>query len=194
MPDASSTPSAIIAAAPSQTLFARLEHEHDVAVELVAVRAKQAGRADEHRGVQVVTTGVHGAMMRGLKMSTGIFEIRFDDGQRVHVAAQEDYRAGSCAPQDRRDRGQALAGADLQRQCGDRGEHALLSPRQVEPDLRNSVQVTTQSGEVGLERCGVRPQLGIQSQLGIQWQLGIQSQAHGVNLSRCTDKIRPEIR
>jgi hypothetical protein len=70
----------------ARTLLARLEHEDDIAGQLVPYLGQQPGRADQDRDVQVVAAGVHGAGDLGRVLDLG----ELGDRQRVHVAAQED--------------------------------------------------------------------------------------------------------
>ena len=53
-----------------------------------AARVQQAGRADEHRGVRVVTARVHAAVDLARELEPGVLGHR----QRVHVAAQQHDR------------------------------------------------------------------------------------------------------
>ena len=71
-----------------QAFLAGLEHEHDVAVQRIAVRAQQPSRAGQHRGVQIVAAGVHHAVDRAAVLDVSEFLHR----QGVHVAAQQDGR------------------------------------------------------------------------------------------------------
>lgn len=132
-------------------LLAGLEHEHDVAREVLAPRRQQVGGADEHRGVQVVPARVHVAGNRRGVVDVGTFAHR----QRVHVAAQQDRRSGSAAAQYRGDRRQCGAGADLERQTVQCGEHVLLCARQVQTDLRCSVQLAAQPDQIPVQLLGV---------------------------------------
>ena len=66
-------------------LLARLEHQHHVSGEPVAVLREQPGRAGEHCSVQIVPAGVHRAVRRGVVEPGALV-----DGQGVHVGAQQD--------------------------------------------------------------------------------------------------------
>src|SRR5699024_6809599 len=48
----------------AETFFSGLEHEHDIACEIVAVCVQQVGGPHEPGRVQVVAAGVHGAVGR----------------------------------------------------------------------------------------------------------------------------------
>jgi hypothetical protein len=65
---------------PVVTLLARLEHEHHIAGQGVAVGREQPGSAHQHGGVQIVAAGMHPAGRRG-KVQASLLR----DRQRVHV-------------------------------------------------------------------------------------------------------------
>ena len=137
-----------------EALLAGLEHEHDVALEPVAVACEQPGRPDQRRRVQVVPAGVHRAVRRG-EVKAGLLV----DGQRVHVAADQD-RTGvavvaSPAAQHADDRRGPGSGRDLEAEAVELGEHPLLGVRQLEADLRVAVQRLPQLDEVSLDRGGI---------------------------------------
>jgi hypothetical protein len=92
-------------------LLAGLEHEHDVPGEPVAMGGQQPRRPDQHRRVQVMTAGVHGVVDLGAEGQVHLLVHR----QRIHVASQEDDRAGACTSQHRGHRGQRLARGHLER-------------------------------------------------------------------------------
>ena len=64
-------------------LLARLEHEHDVPGDLIAVLGEQAGGTDEHRHVGVVPARMHRAVVLGNEGQACLFE----DRKGVHVRA-----------------------------------------------------------------------------------------------------------
>ena len=68
--------------------LAGLEHEAHGARQLAAPRVQQPRRADEHRGVRVVTARVHAAVDLAREVEPGVLGHR----QRVHVAAQQHDR------------------------------------------------------------------------------------------------------
>ena len=70
---------------PVPALLARLEHEDDVAGQVGPVRVEEVGRADEAGDVEVVPARVH-RTVRGGEVEPGLLL----DGQRIHVAAQQD--------------------------------------------------------------------------------------------------------
>jgi hypothetical protein len=135
-------------------LFAGLEHEHDVAGQVGLARGEEPGGADQPRGVQVVTAGVHGAVeRRGELLAAG-----FGDRERVHVAAQQDGAAGPAAAQDGGDRREVLAEAGFQTEPVQRREHALLGARQVQADLGDAVQVAAEGDQLVEQGGGVGAQ------------------------------------
>ena len=90
-----------------------------------------------------------------------------DDGQRVHVGAQQHGLgvggvAGTAAEHGGH-RGGAGAGRDLQAEAVELAEHLLLRARQVEPDLRVLVQLGARAGRGRRchrgPRCGRRPEV-----------------------------------
>ena len=91
MPNTASTgnslnnPSSIIALRARPAFLGRLKDEHDRAVEL-AVFGEVLRRAQQHRGMAVVSAGVHSSFVL-----RAMFErVEFVDGQRVHVGTQAD--------------------------------------------------------------------------------------------------------
>ena len=80
---------------------------HD-AVE-AAVQGQPAGAGQQHRGVSVVTAGMHAAFVpRGM-----IEGVLFLQGQGVHVGAQADRPGRGAAAQGAHDAGATHAGGDL---------------------------------------------------------------------------------
>ena len=132
----------------ARALLARLEHEDHVAGEVVAGRAEQLGRADEHRHVQIVAAGVHRTRHRGRVLQARLLLHR----QRIHVAAQQHRAARPAAAQHGDDRGQVAAGRDLQRQPGQRVENALLRPGQLQADFRIAMQLPPERDDVVADR------------------------------------------
>ena len=131
--------------------LAGLEHEDDVALESVAVRGKEPGCSDEHRGVQVVTTCVHRAVDLAGEVQPGPLL----DGQRVHVPAQQDGRARARTAQDRGHRRDSRPRRHFQIKTVDRLQHRALGDRQLEADLGVLVQRATQVHQVVDHAVGV---------------------------------------
>ncbi len=73
----------------ARAFFRRLKEQHDVAVQRRAARTQFARRAEQHRGVRVVTAGVHLAR----HFARARFARIFIDRQRVHVGAQRGRAA-----------------------------------------------------------------------------------------------------
>ncbi len=142
-----------------EALLAGLEHEDDVARELGAVGAQEAGGADESGGVQVVAAGVHDAVVARDVVRVGFL----GDGEGVHVAAQQHHRPRAAAVQDGRDRGQALAGGDLERQPVEGGQDRGLGLRQLEPDLGDAVQLAPQGDQLVFDGRGLFPEVHARS-------------------------------
>ena len=138
-----------------EALLAGLEHEHDVAGEVVAVGAEQPCGPGQRRGVQVVPAGVHGAGPRGEVLAGAL-----GDRETVHVAAQQDHRgvragARGGAAQDGGDRRRRRPLGDLQREPLHRGQYPVPGPGQGQPDLGVTVQLPAQVHQVRLQRPGV---------------------------------------
>ncbi len=81
-------------------LLRRLADEHECAVPLVLRRGHGARSADEHGGVDVMTAGVHDAdLLAGLVVHEHVRGVGdaglLDDGERVHVGADEERGAGA---------------------------------------------------------------------------------------------------
>ena len=91
--------------------FARLKHEQHAAGEPLACVREHARGAHQHRHVRVVPAGVRTAGDLGAERRAALFLHR----ERVHIAAEQDGRAGSRAVEPRADRAQARARANLQR-------------------------------------------------------------------------------
>ena len=87
-------------------LLAGLEHERDPPAEVAAAVGEQLGGAGEHGDVGVVPAGVHHAVDRAGVVEAGVLRHR----QGVHVAPQQDRRAGRVAVEGGDDRGGRRAG------------------------------------------------------------------------------------
>ena len=135
-------------------LLAGLEHEDDGAGEAVAPSGEQPGGGRQHRGVQVVPAGVHGAVDLGGERQPGVLVHR----QRVHVRAHEHRRSRPRAAQDGDDRAALPAGVDLERQVLERGEHGGLGDGQRQADLGVPVQGAPQLQRPWLQGAGLGQQ------------------------------------
>ena len=105
--------------------FGRLEDEVHDAVE-AAMQRQPAGAGQQHRGVSVVTAGMHAAfVLRGM-----IEGVVFLQGQGVHVGSQPDRPGRAATAQGADDAGAAHAGRDLDAPGsefgGDQGSGAVL--------------------------------------------------------------------
>ena len=74
-------------------LFARLEPNDNVALELVFMRGNQVSRTDADGHVQVVAAGVHVSVGRGV-LESGVFFY----GEGIHVGAKQHGRAWLRTP------------------------------------------------------------------------------------------------
>jgi hypothetical protein len=68
--------------------LARLEHEPHCSRQIRAPRVQQPRRADEHRGMRVVTAGVHTPLGIAREVEPGVLGHR----QRVHIAPEQHDR------------------------------------------------------------------------------------------------------
>ena len=127
--------------------LAGLEHEEDLPGQIVTMADEQAGGLAEHGDVEVVAAGVHGAVDARRVRESGVFRHR----QGVHVAAQQDRRAGAGSVEDPDDARGAGAGRQGQAEAVDGLEDAVLSAGQVEADLGLLVEVTAHLDGTGEE-------------------------------------------
>ena len=74
-----------------EAFLAGLEHQDDVAGQLVPAFGQEGGGSCQHGGVQVVAAGVHGAVDPGRVVHARLLLHR----QAVHVRAQQHGRAGA---------------------------------------------------------------------------------------------------
>ena len=107
-------------------LLRRLENDHRGAGEIARLGEIFRG-AEQHRGVAVMTAGVHLARHRRFIRQAGLFL----DRQRIHVGAQaDDFAAGLAAADDAdhagaADAGNHLVAAEAFELVGDRGRGAV---------------------------------------------------------------------
>jgi len=136
------------------TFFSGLEHESDRARYLAASAMEQSRRADEHRRVRVMATGVHAAVDCARVVEPRVLGHR----QGVHIAAQQHHRSVSAFEigNDRRHR---VTRTHRQPQGFERIQHGRLRAGQHEPELRLAMDATAEIDDAGLQRLGVREQL-----------------------------------
>ena len=134
-----------------EALLSRLEHETDLAGELVPPRRDQPGRARQHCRVSVVPAGMHPPRDRRGERQAGLLLQR----QRVHVAAQQHRRAGPSTPQYRHRAGAGGSLPPLQRQVGQLGTRLGQRQRGLEPQLRLCMDRPAQGGDAGGDRPGL---------------------------------------
>ena len=125
-------------------LLARLEHEQHAPGDVGALGAQQLGGTDQHRGVRVVTAGMHAPIAARREVEPGVFCQR----QGVHVAAQQHRRAGPAAFEQRGDPAGGLVERDVEGQSIERLEHVLTGHRQIVAELWPLVQGATQRHHV----------------------------------------------
>ncbi len=104
-------------------LLARLKEQSDVAGELAAVGPglEQGGRSQQHRGVGVVTAGVHDAGPFRVELGAVLLE----DGERVHVGPQPHRGAGGVALDVAHNAGLGDAAFEADTEVGQRRLHQL---------------------------------------------------------------------
>ena len=148
--------------ATGRKLLGRLEEQFDGAGELIAPVHQQLGDPDQHRGVGVVTAGMHGARNRRHVIDLVLFE----DRKRVHIGPdqRDPLIAGFGTTDQRRDAGFGDAGLDIldsyRLQPFENVSCALVA---IQPDLRNGVQVASVGDDprhnfidIGSQRIGHR--------------------------------------
>ena len=112
-----------------EALFARLEHEAHLPCHIFVPPRQYARRACEHRGVRVVSAGMHATGNGGGEFESGVLI----HGQRVHVAAQQ-HRATRPAPlEDCHGAGSRCPLAPGQWQVGQFGAHLGQRERGFQP-------------------------------------------------------------
>ena len=122
----------------------RLEDEVHRAVE-VARGGEILGGAQQHRGVTVMTAGVHAALVLAAVIEGVVFVHR----QRIHVGAQPD-RLGIVADPDRaHDSGLADAGGDLAAPLLQFLRHDLRRAHLLEAKLGMGMDVAPDGGQFG---------------------------------------------
>jgi hypothetical protein len=125
-------------------LLAGLEHEPDCAPQLGLTADQQAGGADQHRGMCVMSAGVHPAGVARRKVQPGVLLQR----QRIHVRSQQDRPSGQGPAQVGDHRCGALAGADREWQPAQLIQNLRLCERQVEPELGLTVDCAPELHDV----------------------------------------------
>src|SRR5215469_16828541 len=95
-----------------------------------------------------MAAGVHGAVDSRRERQSG----PLGDGKGVHISTQKDSFAGLGTAQHCDDRAQTRAQADLQRQPGQGVEDLALRERQVEANLRFSVDGPAELSQLSRDR------------------------------------------
>lgn len=168
---------------PVVALLAGLEHEDDLAGEVVGPIGEQAGGGRQHRRVGVVTAGVHRPVDLGRVVEVGVLRHR----EGVHVAAEQHRAAGAAGVERGGHRAHPGAGAHVEAEVPDGLEHGPLGAGQVVADLRVAVQVAAQVDGVGLQGPGGIEQLsghGATLGLGIAAPPGVSGLGTGRNGNR----------
>ena len=130
-------------------LLAGLEHEDDVPGQLGLARGQQPRRPGQHRGVQVVAAGVHGAGdPRGVGQAGAL-----GHRQRVHVAAQQHGLARPAAAQHRGHRAERLRPAVISSGSPSRASSTLRWVRGRSSPISGSAWIgVAQLGELAGDR------------------------------------------
>ena len=108
-------------------LLARLEHEQHTAGDLVPACRQDSGCRRQHRGVRVVTAGVHAAVALRREVEPGVLVER----QRIHVAAQQHRRTGFAPGQQRSNARRRLVQGDVERQSVEGFEDEITGDREI---------------------------------------------------------------
>ena len=109
----------------------RLEHEADPAGQRVPVFGEESSRADQHRHVGIVATGVHASIVSGLEVD----RIVLLEWKSIHVAAQEHGGAGLAGVEIGHHRGERPAEGDVESESGERIGDLALGLGEVEAQL-----------------------------------------------------------
>ena len=128
-------------------LLSGLEHEADVALELLAVLLEHPQGAQQHGRMGVMAAGVHAALMLGGVGNAG----GLLDGQRVDIRPQQHRLAGLSALDLADDAGVLLILLVGDAQPVQLGGDIGLSLRQIKAYLGDLVQVPTKRDDVVLE-------------------------------------------
>jgi hypothetical protein len=129
-------------------LLARLEHQQDVARELVASLDQQASGTEQHRDVRVVPAGVHRTIDLGREVEPGVLA----EGQGVHVGPEQGRRAGPGAVDRRGDRRRGTPEPRIQSENLQRLDHDRLRLWQLQPDLRTAMEAAPHLDHVRQDR------------------------------------------
>ena len=139
-------------------LLPRLEHEDDVAGEVVPQAVQDAGGAHEGGDVQVVAARVHEPLVGRCVVEAELLS----DRQAVHVAAEQHHlplppvgRLG-LATQHRDHRRELLAHGDLEVEPVERVQDQALGDRQLVAELGHPVQPSPQGDQVVGDGLGSR--------------------------------------
>ena len=119
------------------------------AFDLVLMLLEQLGCAQHHSGVHIVAAAVHLAgQLRGKLLAGFLLQ-----GQRVHIAAQQDHLAGTLAACKRNDAALAAVLGGVAH-LGQRFFDQCLGLGQVKAHLRVTVQCAPPFLQLGLQRFG----------------------------------------
>ena len=128
-----------------EALLARLEHQQDPAGPHSAPVDEEPRRAKQHRDMGVVSARVHPTVVLGREFETGLLGQR----QRVHVGAQEDRGAWTCAFDHGHDRPERDARDRVESEGPDGLHDDALRLGQREPHLRYPMQQTPLRDHLG---------------------------------------------
>ena len=129
-----------------EDLLRGLEFQLDGAFQLVLMLLEELGRAQHHGRVHIVAAAVHLAGHLGSEVHTGLLL----NGQRVHIAPQQDGLAGALAARQRDDTGLAAVLRSIPH-LGQRLFHQRTGLWQVEAHLRVPVQRPPPLLQLGLQ-------------------------------------------
>ncbi len=130
----------------AQAFLGRLEDEVHRAVEVARLR-QIARRAQQHRGVAVMTAGVHAALvLRAVVEAVGLV-----DRQRVHVGAQADRLVRAAVAKHADDTRASDAAVHLDAEALETLRDEVGGAVLLEAQFRVRVQVAPPGGEFGME-------------------------------------------
>mgnify|MGYP003335662125 CR=1 FL=1 len=124
----------------AEAFLARLEHEQHTARDVGLARRQQLRSTHQHRGVCVVTAGVHRAIDLRCEIEASVFR----HGQGIHVGTQQHGGARAATFQHGRDTAGGLVQGEVERKVVERLAHRLAGGWKMVPQLGPRVQGAAQ--------------------------------------------------
>ena len=124
------------------------DRDGTVEIQIFPVFGHVACGAEQHRGVAVVSAGMHVPLVSRTVWAV----ILLQQGQRVHIGTQTDRTRTVPPAQNADDAGSGQSSVHLQSIAGQLASDQLGGPRLVESEFRVSVDVTPNRREFGEKR------------------------------------------